>query len=368
VKEIEGKWNPKVFQSTQDHQICSSTRPKTTLTRSGTDLSQVQDVVSRFEASKLWLDISPTMSDVENEFEKNTRAWTEAQSGRRVNPDANEEGDESDFDDKIFTAESLEEVLVERACLIPTNTPKDAIKFIKDQLDENYRAQAELLGRPKRSSSGRAPPRPCGRSFSTPAITRSQSNDQLLGDNNRSPPPTTSFYTPPRPIPNRPVVLRATSLVSLVSQHRTSSVRKRFDVEVQPKPTEPVKESGEAPTGKGTPIHATYLHKLDIVPSGADPFISKRKARRSSKEVARGPLYFTEEEHQHIADKALANVARANIKGCNNTDHTCQSCVDFQLAYLQNKAMPTSIPPEERQKIINNNRSLRNIKNVWNPT
>jgi hypothetical protein len=36
----------------------------------------------------------------------------------------------------------------------------------------------------------------------------------------------------------------------------------------------------------------------------------------------------------------------------------------LEYAYFENKTMPTSMPPEERQKIINNNRSLRNIKNV----
>jgi hypothetical protein len=371
AEENKGEWKQKNVGISQDGQTGSSTRPKGNLRRSGTDLSQHPEVVSQFEASQEWLEASPSMSDIENEFEHNMRTWAEAQSGSRmVNRGENEKGDDCDSDDETLTAEKLQEILSERSSVVPPDTPKDAIKFIQHQLDENYRGQAEILVRGAKSRSSSARP-PAARSFSTPAITRSLSDD-LPGDN-RSPTRTqTSFYTSPRPIPNR--VQRSTSLQG-VSQHRTSLIRQKFIVEAVPESPPALKgalarqTSGETPTATKAPlIHATYGHQIDTVPSGTDPFISKRRTRKNTKEVVRGPLYFTEEERQHFTRIALANVALANKEGCKHTDGTCQQCIDFEYAYLENKAMPTSIPPEERQKIINNNRSLRNIKNVWSPT
>lgn len=42
----------------------------------------------------------------------------------------------------------------------------------------------------------------------------------------------------------------------------------------------------------------------------------------------------------------------------------CTDCRNIEYAYHENIIMSTSMPPEERNKIISNNRSLRNIKNV----
>jgi hypothetical protein len=71
-------------------------------------------------------------------------------------------------------------------------------------------------------------------------------------------------------------------------------------------------------------------------------------------------IYFTEEEN--LAIQAVVN-SRQQGYGCEKHEN-CTDCREIEYSKLENQAMPTSIPPEERQKIINNNRSLRNIKNV----
>jgi len=73
----------------------------------------------------------------------------------------------------------------------------------------------------------------------------------------------------------------------------------------------------------------------------------------------RGPFYFTKEERQGIADAVSAS---ASTRYCPHQN--CTNCINNEFAYYETKAMATSMAAEDRQRIINNNRSLRNIKNV----
>jgi len=79
--------------------------------------------------------------------------------------------------------------------------------------------------------------------------------------------------------------------------------------------------------------------------------------RRSVSSNSRLNLYFTSEEHELI--DTLVDEKKYDCKGHDN----CTDCRNIEYAYHQNKIMNTAIPPEERAKVINNNRSLRTIKN-----
>ncbi|TVY40540.1 Protein csh3 [Lachnellula occidentalis] len=106
----------------------------------------------------------------------------------------------------------------------------------------------------------------------------------------------------------------------------------------------------------GTPHH-TYGHRIYQVPADS-PIIVKRQHRQAPPTRAqRGLFYFTEHENTAIQEEV-------NTKhySCGKHEH-CTDCRETAYSFLENKAMPTSMPPEERQKVINNNRSLRNIKN-----
>jgi LAS seventeen-binding protein 1/2 len=111
-----------------------------------------------------------------------------------------------------------------------------------------------------------------------------------------------------------------------------------------------VKPPPEAPS--------TYGHRVFKVPENASPAEIKSRSRSTSVAV-RGPLYFTKEERQAIAEFVLASQP---TRSCRHP--SCTDCTEIEYAYHENRVMATSLPPEERQKIINNNRSLRNIKNV----
>jgi len=106
--------------------------------------------------------------------------------------------------------------------------------------------------------------------------------------------------------------------------------------------------------------HATYGYRIVTLPVST-PRIKKRShstLRPNSQRTRSQLLYFTPEERQAVEELVYAKPI--------NCDHhpNCTDCTDVEFAYQYNKAMPTNMPPEERQRIINNNRSLRNIKNV----
>ena len=120
-------------------------------------------------------------------------------------------------------------------------------------------------------------------------------------------------------------------------------------------------------TPDGASPHSTYGHRIYSVPrlpTGFLPTLSKRSERRSATKLriqdptSREPFFFTSQERQ-----AIAELVHANPRECDRHSN-CTDCHNLEYAYFENKTMPTSMPPEERQKIINNNRSLRNIKNV----
>ncbi|KAH7409533.1 hypothetical protein BKA64DRAFT_742610 [Cadophora sp. MPI-SDFR-AT-0126] len=105
--------------------------------------------------------------------------------------------------------------------------------------------------------------------------------------------------------------------------------------------------------------------KPTIVKRSARPFSSTTNSTsttyisrtQSQTSVVRGPEYFTVEERLHIT-----RLVHATARSCKR--HTnCKDCIDTEYAYYENKLLPRSMDPEQRQKIINNNRSLRNIKN-----
>lgn len=68
--------------------------------------------------------------------------------------------------------------------------------------------------------------------------------------------------------------------------------------------------------------------------------------------------FFTAEEDRETAEKVYSK-----IHGCERHDN-CTDCTNIEFAYWENIMMSTSIPADERQKIIANNKSLRTIKNV----
>ena len=112
------------------------------------------------------------------------------------------------------------------------------------------------------------------------------------------------------------------------------------------------------------PLHITSNPTIVKRPSRSSstttPTASKLKSRPSS-QVTRGPEYFTLEECLYIT-RLVHAVPRSCEKHTN-----CKDCIDLEFAYYENKFLPRSMDPEQRQKIINNNRSLRNIKNVGLP-
>ncbi|KUJ23311.1 uncharacterized protein LY89DRAFT_728071 [Mollisia scopiformis] len=67
--------------------------------------------------------------------------------------------------------------------------------------------------------------------------------------------------------------------------------------------------------------------------------------------------FFTKAQEAETAEKVYSKV-----HGCERHQN-CTDCTNIEFAYWENKIMSTSIPADERQKIIANNKSLRTIKN-----
>lgn len=70
-------------------------------------------------------------------------------------------------------------------------------------------------------------------------------------------------------------------------------------------------------------------------------------------------FYFTADERDELHRRAV--IARGD---CQEHHSNCTDCFEIEYTDIANRTMPTSIAPEERQKIISNNRSLRTIKTV----
>ncbi|KAH8654472.1 hypothetical protein BGZ60DRAFT_532841 [Tricladium varicosporioides] len=232
----------------------------------------------------------------------------------------------------------------------------DSIELIDQLLEENYRGQAETFVR--KSSRLRSTSRPVSAGsayswspaprFNTP--TRSETKRTISASGI---PRSVSYH---RQVTSRTTPLRRSQTLNTLrntpvrnSPLRTTSGR----IIVEPY-TVP---SGLSPSQHTEGPHVTaYGHRVYSVPASESPF-TRRSLSVRKRNIKRGPFYFTKEEREAIIELVLSNP-----HSCEKHSN-CTDCREIEYSLIENKAMPTSMPPEERQKIINNNRSLRNIKN-----
>jgi hypothetical protein len=130
---------------------------------------------------------------------------------------------------------------------------------------------------------------------------------------------------------------------STISRRSVSQQRKELNANRTP--------SGRAITKPYSP--APY-------PLPADSSLIVKRQHRQQDPPTRGePGFFYFNDEENIA------IEEVNTKqySCGKHEH-CTDCRETEYSYLENKAMPTSMPPEKRQKVINNTRSIRNIMNV----
>ncbi|TVY13074.1 Protein csh3 [Lachnellula arida] len=241
--------------------------------------------------------------------------------------------------------------------------PGDPIDIMDEFLEDNYRGQAETFNSISNRSS----------SVHARSVSRSTVGHRSPYSAVRCATTTPSSYETPTRSGRSDVNLNLET-----SQQRSASwqnpVNKGFsDCKYNhgpaPTPThrtpsgrtiiEPYREtstSGLSTALPGTPHH-TYGHRIYQVPADS-PIIVKRQHRQHHPTRAqRGLFYFTEDENIAIQEEV-----NSTYYSCGKHEH-CTDCRETAYSFLENKAMPTSMPPEERQKVINNNRSLRNIKN-----
>lgn len=218
------------------------------------------------------------------------------------------------------------------------------LALIERLLEENYRGQAETFVR----ISSRSPVR--SRSIGNRSDSSSSASSLIR---------SAAFDTPSRH-PSRDQTLaslrRSQSLRSPTLSRTFSGTSK---VVFEPYRDQVSKQrSGSFSVAPPPDSPSTYGYRVFTVPEHVSPRSLKSTSRSRSSSITRGPLYFTNEEHQ-----AITELVRSNPRHCERHNN-CTDCTNLEYAYHENKAMATSLPPEERQKIINNNRSLRNIKNV----
>ena len=225
--------------------------------------------------------------------------------------------------------------------LITNNEVADEIDI---QLETNYRAQAKSFHRKISNASA-------VRSRST----RSGAATSLRAPSTSSAP--VSNYTPSR---------LAEGLALRVRDRRTSSAPNIIVIQ-----SFAVRHGGETGNrralsagNEGPPpasAHATYGHRFVTVPENNERLtVGKTRLQPIGlpEPSRRGPFYFTNPERQFIHQ-----LVYGEPRGCEQHPD-CIECSNIEYAYVENKVMPTTIPPEERNKIIGNNRSLRTIKNV----
>lgn len=238
-------------------------------------------------------------------------------------------------------AAKVVDAVLHRRTPIPAG-PIDNVELIDQLLELNYRGQAETFyNASSRSSSLRSLSR--STSASSPL-----SRSATLGAASTSPASEGSYETPTRSAPSFAASQRSASLGNSPNKgNRTPSGRVIL---------EPYEIKSPTPNLRSP---QSYGHRVYQVPSDDSPTIVKR-AKRNISPTRNRLIYFTEEEN--LAIQAVVN-SRQQGYGCEKHEN-CTDCREIEYSKLENQAMPTSIPPEERQKIINNNRSLRNIKNV----
>ncbi|KAI6717174.1 hypothetical protein JHW43_000349 [Diplocarpon mali] len=257
------------------------------------------------------------------------------------------------------------------ATACPTDLTRSPSALLEELLEENLRGQAETFVRiasrstPVRVlsstlqsgsrsasapvalrglgiSTGGTPSRTSAASMRVPAESSSPSpltsQTPSNNDNNNHNITSRSIGSPsiPHPVDPRPRPQKASELC------QTQRKRSGFS----PRPTE---------IALGSPTPFFQLNHLRI-PWSTKPVTSP--SRRQQRSISRrGPGHFTSEER-----RAIEQLVHANPRGCERHDN-CTDCRDIEYAYHENKALPLTMDPEQRQKIINNNRSLRNIKN-----
>ncbi|RDW80087.1 hypothetical protein BP6252_04725 [Coleophoma cylindrospora] len=240
---------------------------------------------------------------------------------------------------------------------------RDPIAFIDELLEDNYRAQAESFCRkPSRSHSntitnspGSVVSGPLG--FRSPALTaplscrvsstpvrlrprRNSSNSASIQQQDNNTSRSTS------PSCNREYLRTPETLKTPVTPYSNGTLDrpKPALLELQLYRSRP-KRRFSATCAASSPCFGHRIKNLPI--SSLHDLHSARKS----------PVYFTRAEQDLIAAQV-----EARRPFCDHYDN-CITCLNKEFAYLENKIMSTSMDPDTRQQIINNNRSLRTIKN-----
>lgn len=121
----------------------------------------------------------------------------------------------------------------------------------------------------------------------------------------------------------------------------------------------------QSPDSPGFAFSASAFKNRLRIPIHSKPSpvqVQQRRDRTLTLSAIRGPAWFTPEERQLITELVFA----ADVSCAHHVN--CRTCVEQAFAYHENNALPETMDPEQRQKIINQNRSLRNIKNVRLPS
>jgi hypothetical protein len=226
-------------------------------------------------------------------------------------------------------------------------TSRDLLDEIDDLLEVNYRGQAESFN--KKISGASA-----ARSFSTHSSAAATS---LRAPTNSTAPTSNDNDTPSRlagGLIHRFPGLRTPGTPNQILIH-SFAVRHGIDTEFQ-KAASAIKKGPPPPSP-----HVTYGHRFYTLVNDSQQLTvgdSRLQPTCIPEPVRRGIFYFSDTEREYI-DQLVHNEPR----GCEQHPN-CIECYNTEYAYLENKIMPTTMPPEERNRIISNNRSLRNIKNV----
>lgn len=250
---------------------------------------------------------------------------------------------------------------------------------LEDVLEENYRDQAEdFVHQNSRASSVRSASIPGGSNCSNGSSSiRSISRSSVQGGQ-------PLFYTPTRPsragesLAERLTGVRTPSIAQTPRSLSTTQLSRTPSKDYfEPYHSRSVGTNG-GPRTPGTPVpaspfstHGDRIRKLlDDGPYIYVPKTSRTRGTRSPTTPYHYPsidlktkprdliFYFREEEKEAIA--ALVHKKQPN---CEKHIY-CTDCLNIEFAYYEYKVMPSDITPEARNKIISNNRALRNIKNV----
>jgi hypothetical protein len=229
----------------------------------------------------------------------------------------------------------------------PTKTSRDLLDEIDNLLEVNYRGQAESFNRKISGASA-------ARSFSTHSSAAATS---LRAPTNSTAPTSNDNDTPSRlagGLIRRFPGLRSPDTPNQILIH-SFAVRHGIDTELH-KAASAIKKGPPPPSP-----HVTYGHRFYTVVNDSQQLAvgdSRLQPVCLPEPVRCGIFYFSDTEREYIDQ-----LVHSEPRGCEQHPN-CIECYNTEYAYLENKIMPTTMPPEERNRIISNNRSLRNIKNV----